>query len=554
MKKRLLSSALVLAMVSALFIGGCSDKKANNVTGGKDENWKTYQEKTGKDEEVTVTWWLMGGDDEYYQKYWTEMKGLQKIQEITGVNIDFKVATSYDVYLPMMTARNYPDVITAKNLEEYNGRLGAMYKDNVSLKLNDYMEEWMPNFSKIVKDYPKIARDLKLDDGSYTFVGALYDVDDKEDRAAASQYGLAIRQDWLDEVGMDIPTNIEEWYETLLAFKKYDPNGNGQQDEEPVCMASSGWKYFLAAYGIDDDPCVVKQDDGTEKVVYGFVTDAYKEYLGEMQKWYKEGLIYNMFDQTSLEARQERVTSNLAGAWKGDAIHFNTSDKDSYISLLREVAPNAEFAACPWPKTADGYQWCFSDINTFDRDTTVITSKAKDDNVVEAAAYIIDYMLSENGSTLLSWGIEGESFEVDSDGNKKLIDGMDDMVDFHGADIKKAYTYADPLTVMLPQFGQMADYVLNNEDEGYVNACKVWAEGDTSYKINASCQLSVDQQNKIEKVVESMKGYVTKMRTRFIQNGQSLTDYDAYVSQAKQMGADDYAAIWQEAYDAYKTR
>ena len=53
---------------------------------------------------------------------------------------------------------------------------------------------------------------------------------------------------------MDIPTNIEEWYETLLAFKKYDPNGNGQQDEEPVCMASSGWKYFLAAYGIDDDP------------------------------------------------------------------------------------------------------------------------------------------------------------------------------------------------------------------------------------------------------------------------------------------------------------
>lgn len=187
------------------------------------------------------------GTDEYYQDYWTEMKGLQKIQEITGVNIDFQVASSYDVYLPMMTARNYPDVITAKNLEQYSGRLAAMYKDGVSLRLNDYMDEWMPNFSKIVKDYPNIARDLKLDDGSYTFVSTLYDIEDDDDRAAASQYGLAIRQDWLDEVGMDIPTNIEEWYETLLAFKKYDPNGNGQQDEEPVCMASSGWKYFLAA-------------------------------------------------------------------------------------------------------------------------------------------------------------------------------------------------------------------------------------------------------------------------------------------------------------------
>lgn len=553
MRKRLLSSVLVAAMASALLIGGCGGKDSgSNSASGTDENWETYQEKTGKDEAVTVSWWVMGGTDEYYQDYWTEMKGLQKIQEITGVNIDFQVASSYDVYLPMMTARNYPDVITAKNLEQYSGRLAAMYKDGVSLRLNDYMDEWMPNFSKIVKDYPNIARDLKLDDGSYTFVSTLYDIEDDDDRAAASQYGLAIRQDWLDEVGMDIPTNIEEWYETLLAFKKYDPNGNGQQDEEPVCMASSGWKYFLAAYGIDDDPCIVKQDDGTEKVVYGFVTEAYKEFLTEMQKWFKEGLIYNMFEQTSLEARQERVTSNLAGAWKGDAAHFDSSDPDSYISILRETAPNAEFAACPWPETADGYQWCFSDIASFDRDTTVITSKAKDDGVVEAAAYIIDYMLSENGSTYLTWGIEGESYEV-KNGEKQLMDGMDETVDFHGAKIQKINTYADPITVMLPQFGEISSYVLENEDEGYVNACKTWSEGDTSYKLSAACQLSVEQQEQVDSVTEGMKGYITKMRSRFIQ-GSSLTEFDSYVSQVKTMGADKYAEIWQEAYDAYKAR
>lgn len=556
MKKRILSSALVVAMASAMLVTGCKGgKEESNTPGGsKQENVQTYQEKSGKKGDVTVSWWVMGGTDEYYQDYWTEMKGLKKIQETVGVNIDFQVASSYDVYLPMMTARNYPDVITAKNLEQYSGRLAAMYKDGVSLKLNDLMEDgWMPNFSKIVEKYPNIARDLKLDDGSYTFLSTLYDIEDEKDRAAASQYGLAIRQDWLDEVGMDIPTTIDEWYETLLAFKKYDPNGNGEADEEPVCMASSGWKYFLAAYGIDDDPCVVKQDDGTEKVVYGFVTDAYKEYLTEMAKWYKEGLIYNMFEQTSLEARQERVTSNLAGAWKGDAAHFDLSDPNSYISVLRKTAPNAEFAACPWPLTADGYQWCFSDIASFDRDTTVITSKAKDDGVVEAAAYLIDYMLSEEGSTLLTWGIEGESYEV-KNGEKQLKKGMNDMVDFHGAKIQKINTYADPLTVMFPQFGEMSNYVLKNEDEGYVEACKTWAEGDTNYKLSAACQLSVDQQAKVDSVTEGMKGYITKMRARFIQGGANLTDFDSYVSQVKTMGADQYAEIWQEAYDAYKSR
>lgn len=554
MKKRLLSAALVLSMVSALFIGGCGSEKKTTES-------KLYQQKTGKDEAVTVTWWILGGQDQYYQSYWKEMKGLQKIQEITGVDIDFKVAATEDVYLPMMTARNYPDVITAKNLELYSGRLAAMYKDNVSVKLNDYMDEWMPNLTKILDEHPRMARDLKLDDGSYTFVSTLYDVEDEEDRAAASKYGLAIRQDWLDEVGMSVPTTIDEWYETLLAFKKFDPNGNGKDDEEPVCMASSGWKYFLSAYGIDDDPCIVTEEDGTEKVIYGFVSDQFCDFLTEMAKWNKEGLIYNWFTDKSLQKRDERVTGNYAGAWKADADHFDNSKSDSYISSLKKVAPNAKFTACPWPKTVDGSKttdgsdnWCFSDINTFDRDTTVITSKAKDDGVVEAAAFIIDYMLSEEGSTLLTWGIEGESYDVDSDGNKRLLDGMDEMVDFHGTQIKKAYTYADPLTVMLPNFGEIADYVLNNEDEGYVNACKVWSQGDTSYKINPSCQLSVEQQDRVNTVTQGMKSYVSQSIQNFVEGKLDQSDYDEYVAMVNRMGAEEYASIWQEAYDAYKNR
>ena len=165
---------------------------------------------------------------------------------------------------------------------------------------------------------------------------------------------------------------------------------------------------------------------------------------------------------------------------------------------------------------------------------------------------VLDDMLSENGSTYLTWGIEGESYEV-KNGEKQLMDGMDETVDFHGAKIQKINTYADPITVMLPQFGEISSYVLENEDEGYVNACKTWSEGDTSYKLSAACQLSVEQQEQVDSVTEGMKGYITKMRSRFIQ-GSSLTEFDSYVSQVKTMGADKYAEIWQEAYDAYKAR
>ncbi len=543
MKKRLISIGLVAVMAVAMLAGcGGGGGSTSDVKGDPDA--KKFPEE-GK----TVTWWLMGGTDEYYQYYWDEMKGIQAIQNSVGINIDFQVATGYESYLPMMASEDYPDVITAKNLEQYKGRMAGMYSDGVSIKLNDYMDEYMPNFSKIVADNPNIARDLKLDDGSYTFVSTLYDIEDENDRAASSLYGLAIRQDWLDAVNKEVPTNMAEWYDVLTAFKKQDPNGNGEQDEEPVCMASSGWKYFLTAYGIDDDPIV--QEDGS--VIYGFMTDAYKQYLTEMNKWNTDGLIYNMFEGTSLEKRQERVTGNFAGAWKADADHFNYEQSGSYLSLLREKAPSAAFTAVPWPLTTDGKMWCYSDINTFHRDTTVVTSNAVKHGTAEAACYIIDYMLSENGSNYLTWGIEGESYEV-VNGEKQLKEGMDEKVSFHGTNITKFNTYADPITIAFPTFGTVSEYVLSQQPDTYVEAVKVWAQGDTSYKMPAACQLTTKQEEEVDEKAANMKGYVTKMRQKFIEGTEPMTNYDTYVSNVKRLGGDEFAAIWQEAYNSWQSR
>ena len=548
MKKRLISMGLVAAMALAMLAGcgGGSGSTGGDVQG--DPEAKKFPEE-GK----VVSWWLMGGADEYYQYYWSEMKGLQAIQNSVGIQIDFQVATGYESYLPMMASEDYPDVITAKNLEQYKGRMAGMHSDGVSVTLNDYMDEYMPNFKNIVENYPVIARDLKLDDGSYTFVSTLYDIENENDRAATSVYGTAIRQDWLDAVNKDVPTNMAEWYEVLTAFKKQDPNGNGEQDEEPICMASSGWGYFLPAYGIDDDPSVMFDENGNETVVYGFMTDAYKEYLTEMNKWNTDGLIYNMFEGTSLEKRQERVTGNFAGAWKAEAAHFDYEKAGSYLSILREKAPAAAFSPVPWPKTADGKQWCFSDINTFHRDTTVVTNNAVKHGTAEAACYIIDYMLSEKGSNYLTWGIEGESYEV-VNGEKKLKEGMDDKVDFHGTSIRKFNIYADPITIAFPTFGTISEYVLSQQTDTYVEACKTWSQGDTSYKMPAACQLSTAQEEEADEKTANMKGYTTKMRQKFIEGTEPMTNYDTYVSNVKRLGGDEYVRIWQDAYNAWKAR
>lgn len=540
MKKKICALALFAILICLVF-AGCNKDKKSSV-----DAW---------DENVTLTWWLMGGTDEYYQHYWSEMKCFEKIQELTNITIDFEVAINYEAYLPMMSAKTYPHIITAKNNEKYAGRLAAMYNDGVSQSLNRYIEDGsMPNFKEILDEYPDIARDLRLNDGTYSYLTRIYDSSDDKQRALTSTYGLVIREDWLDNVGMDVPTNMEEWYNVLKAFKQQDPNGNGEQDEEPYVACSSGWKYFLPAYGIDDDPSIMVNDEGEEYVVFGYVTENYKEYLEELNKWYTEGLLYYMFDGVSLENQHERVVNNFAGAWKGAIWNFEEDKDDSFINLLKDKAPEVEFAPVPWPTTEDGKHWCFSDISSVHRDTTVITSNAVNDGVDQAAAYLLDFMLSEEGTTLLTWGIEGESYE-EVGGEKQLMEGMDEMVEFYGKSLAKVNLYADPTTIAFPTRGDIvADYVLSQKTEEYVDACMTWATGDTSYKIQQTCQLSVEQQNAADVMEDEMKNYMSKMRHRFITGRIPLTNYDSYVEQAKLLGADDFTAIWQEAYDNYKAR
>lgn len=557
MKKRVLAFLLALSMTAGV-LGGCGNEEAGSSNARTEEkseskeNTSTLEGQSGEGgeklekwpEKVTLTWYVKGKDEDYYQHLWSDMKSIQAIEEATNIHIEFEVAMNGDSYLNMMTAGSYPDLVTANHLSMYPGRLAALYNDGISTDVTDLIENNMPNYKKILDEHPDMQRDLKLDSGEYTFFSLLFDVNDEMDRDAKSRNGIVIRKDWLDAVGKEVPTTIDEWYEVLKAFKTQDPNGNGEMDEEPICLASSGWKYFMSAYGILDDPCI--GEDG--KVLYGFASDQYKRYLETMNKWYSEGLLYNLFDKTTLNDQQERVVNNLAGAWKGSADNMN--DVDSYLSQLKEKVPGAEFVAAPWPKeTADSTAFCYSDISSFDTDTTIITSNCKNR---EAAAFLLDYLYSEEGSSLLTWGIEGESYDV-VDGKKALKPEMTEMVDMYGSQVPAMYQYADNQIVRFPSFGQYSEYILSTKPESYINACKVWSQGKL-YKMPYACQLSVEQAKTVEDATAGMEEYIREMRTKFITGEEPLTGFDAYVDQLRLMGLDTLVQTWQECHDNYLNR
>ena len=42
--------------------------------------------------------------------------------------------------------------------------------------------------------------------------------------------GLVIRKDWLDKLGLEVPTTPEELLAVAKAFTEQDPDGNGKND------------------------------------------------------------------------------------------------------------------------------------------------------------------------------------------------------------------------------------------------------------------------------------------------------------------------------------
>ena len=124
---------------------------------------------------------------------------------------------------------------------------------------------------------------------------------------------IGIRGDWLENLGLEIPTTIEEFEAVLDAFTYDDPDGNGIDDTYGFTGVS--WNSFslsalCQAFGFNMDIWYV-DDNGT--IQYGTVQSEMKEMLTLLQKWYKAGYFPCDFWNQGWDEFRSQMTSGIAG-------------------------------------------------------------------------------------------------------------------------------------------------------------------------------------------------------------------------------------------------
>ncbi len=463
-------------------------------------------------------------------------EGMLALQEATGVEVEYILGAYNDATVQfniICASGEYPDILPDVSMN-YSGGLTKAYEDGIIENMTDIIAEYMPCYDYYINTSDEYKLAAVNDDG-LMLEAAQFQV------SRQVVLGPFIRQDWLEEVGMDSSEIVtyDDYYNALTAFKN-----NGHPNALMVGVTGvPEFNYLAAGYGIAADLSLYGKQkpfmnvDGTVK--YGPLEDGYLDFIGMMNKWYSEDLIYPDF------MSQEYPMTTFSGAGSGelglvyaytafiDIFKSQSTDEDFHMVGIRDAVLN-EGDMLHLRRDSDAYESRGKSITTTCKD-------------VEIVAKWIDYTYSYDGYLITNYGIEGKTYETSSiplDVNPKLTE--------------LSYAHPDGYTLQQSQFiycANCASLPANADDEQLwadeiVAATKMWEEySDNAYCLPVSIALTSEESEEFATLYTDIETYITEWQLNAILGNTGLDTYEDMVAQINNMQIDRCIEIYQDALD-----
>jgi len=147
------------------------------------------------------------------------------------------------------------------------------------------------------------------------------------------------RGDWLEKVGMEAPSTLDELHDVLYAFVHDDPDGNGKDDTFGYVPASSYYHFYFTEFFGAYELLPFDWQEVNGEIVYGGLRPETEEVLQLLADWYKEGIIYPAF--VELDQNQDGLFKAGKTGYKGQMAYQDVTNPSSIISATRQNAPDA---------------------------------------------------------------------------------------------------------------------------------------------------------------------------------------------------------------------
>lgn len=442
-----------------------------------------------------------------------------------GIKVDWQLV-DYNNYAdsvgPMLTTGGVDADIVLLPDQDQNQ---TYIKSGMFIALDEHFDV-MPNFSAWLDANPVIKAEITAEDGHIyycpgTNVGKDY------------QPVLMYNNEWLKKANMEAPKTVEELVTLLEYFKENDMNGDGDaNDEIPMSIMADFLPYmFGPAFGLD----LVSgfQADEKGKVTYAYADSTnFKAYLEFLNDLFTRGLLE--VEYTSLD--RDQVIARISNDKTGVAFDFSWAMSMMYSNVL----PNYDgtdkvcfMGAAPLSATHEGYYVGRVELgNMF-----AVNNKSKN---IDLACKFLDYAMSEDCQTMYQWGIEGESYTVDANGNKVYTEQASDNDWLQQLGINPSFVFPAQQSVASTD-ALVADWHAKCNDWQRQFVKDPWP----------FIYSTVDESEVIDTYMVDIETYVNENATKFITGTQPMSEFDNYVSGLNTLNLNDVLAVKQQQYDRY---
>lgn len=457
------------------------------------------------------------------------------LEEATGIHVDWigspsnPQATSEAANL-LIVSGEYPDVWRVNWVTHPGGPTGAL-NDGLILNLNEY-SEYCPNLFAYYDERPDVKKLVVNDDGDmYCFPYMI-----ETDAAGTWGLGAGFRTDWLADAGLELPSTVDEWTEALQAFVDMGKGGLSFEArwlwlENSAANLSNAFDTMYGFYVRDG------------QVQYGVLDEGYGEFIGLLADWYANGLL----DPDFATVDKSTVKAKWANSEYG-AVMMHAGDIENGI-IANEGGDPFECDTVPPMVMNEGDSIEFGHFNAkFNGGFMHSVSPGENQ---EIALRWCDYLYSDAGRKLTSFGTEGITWEADEDGNwKNFTDLVMNNTETTDSPSTIVYNFGWKSNWGYPQMPEVRDYF--NSD--FVNkANEDFASNMTNYYYPTVTHTE-EEADLIATTYSDIETFVQEGIMRFILGTDSMDNWDSFTEQIRGLGIDEVIAAKQAAYDRFMSR
>lgn len=456
--------------------------------------------------------------------------------EATGVDIDVtavSIVAAKEMFTVMVSGDDTTDVIVQGGAW-YPGGANSGVNDEVFLNLVDY-KDYMPNYLAAIEKYG-FENNVMSDD----MISSFWQINANIFPIA----GIACRGDLLDAVGMDHNDikDFDDWTEMLRALKT-QPGIKaplalsliGDMGTSVVLCGGFNTSLIYQNGAYVNLPLYVV--DG--EIKFGFLEDAYERYVSLISGWYKEGLI------------NENIASMEGGPYAEDYVlrGENAVFMSMYSNMPQyadSIGGGAYFTPLYFPMENEGDTFHFSDSAEVGLESGVWQVGA-DSNYKELVVQMIDWFFTDEGCMLASYGIEGESYNIENGEivlTDLIINNPDGLTPNNAMNI-----YAGDLVPTIKDSKRL----LSTFNPEVVEAIE-WSggqkkDGEYSLPSGLSGYMTDEEQEIYNTYSGDLFTYMSENFLAFLTGQKDVSEIPAFRDMLIELGVQNIIDVYQNAYD-----